>query len=120
VTDVRQTPEEVLADRQTYGFDELRARQRNLAADRLEELAAIAQAMVTDLRGQPGESGQTAASDTAYARVYWLRREIGYVVNALGVGLPPRWAQRVVSKEYGAESGWSTPVDQGDDAKEES
>lgn len=110
MTDVRRTPEEVLADRERYGFEELRAKRRNDAANRLEELAAIAKAMVQDLRGQPGESGQVAANDTAYARVYWLRRELGYVVNTLGVGLPERWAQRVVAREYGPEAGWSTRI----------
>jgi hypothetical protein len=99
-----------IAERAVYGYEELRARKRLEAAARLEELALIAAAMAKDLRGEPGESGQVAANDTAYGRVYWLRTQLGYVVNTLGVGLPERWVRRVVAQEYGEEAGWSTPI----------
>ncbi len=97
-----------IAERNRYGYEELRGMKRLAAAERLEELAAIAKAMAADLRGQEGESGQTAANDTAYGRVYWLRTQLGYVVNTLGVGLPERWVQRVVEQEYGEEAGWKS------------
>jgi hypothetical protein len=93
--------EREIAERERYGYEELRARKRLEAAERLEDLARVATKMAEDLRGESGESGQVAANDTAYGRVYWLRTQLGYVVNTLGVGLPPRWVQRVVAKEYG-------------------
>lgn len=107
---MRRDVEREIADRQRYTYDKLRERRRLDAADRVEELAAIAKALVTDLRGQPGESGQQAANDTAYGRVYWLRRELGRVVATLGIGLPEPWVLRVVDREYGADAGWSDKV----------
>lgn len=99
-----------IAERQRYGYEELRAQKRLEAATRLEELAAIAEAVAADLRGEDGESGQVAANDTAYGRVYWLRTQLGYVVNTLGVGLPERWVRRVVEREYGEEAGWKSSL----------
>lgn len=93
--------EREITERERYGYEELRARRRLEAAQHLEDLAVVARQMAEDLRGQPGESGQVAANDTAYGRLYWLRTQLGYVVNTLGVGLPLRWVQRVVAKEYG-------------------
>jgi hypothetical protein len=92
--------EREVADRERYGFNELRDRKRLEAAGQLEELAVALKQVVIDLRGEPGESGQQAASDTAYARVYWLRWKLGHVVADLGIGLPPTWARRVVEREY--------------------
>lgn len=89
-----------VADRQRYGFEEYRTRKRLEAAERLEELLVAAQRVIVDLRGQAGESGQVAASDTAHARVYWLRKQLGYLVADLGVGLPPHWTTKVVEQEY--------------------
>ena len=92
-------------------YAEERRRKRFEAAARVEELAAIAKQMATDLRGEEGESGQVAANDTAYGRVYWLRKQLGYVVNTLGPpGPPDSWVTRVVEREYGSEAGWTTPV----------
>lgn len=51
----------------------------NLAANQLEDLAIIAKFMVTDLR--EGE-------DNPYGRVYWLRKQLGYIVANLGQGVP--------------------------------
>lgn len=49
------------------------------AANELEDLAIIAKIMVNDLReGKPN----------AYGRVYWLRRQLSYVVAGLGIGIP--------------------------------
>lgn len=89
-------------------YAEQRRRQRYEAAARLEELAAIAKAMVLDVRGD-GES-QEDADLTAYGRVFWLRRQLGYVVASLGAGAPASWVMRAVEKEYGDEAGWNTPV----------
>lgn len=105
---MKRDVEREIAERQRYGYEELRTKKRLEAADRLEELAAIAKAVAADLRGEEGESGQIAANDTAYGRVYWLRKQLGYVVNTLGVGLPERWVQRVVEREYGEEAGWKS------------
>jgi hypothetical protein len=59
------------------------------AAARLEELSTVMSQMVTDLReGKPHP----------YARVYWLRREIGRVVATLGADVPPSIGQ--VDMEY--------------------
>lgn len=51
----------------------------NAAAARIEELSMISKQVVQNLRdGAP----------SAYAQVYWLRREMGRVVATLGVGTP--------------------------------
>lgn len=50
------------------------------AASRIEELMIMAKEMILRLRlGQEPHP---------YAAVYWLRRELGYVVATLGVGVP--------------------------------
>lgn len=51
----------------------------NKASHELEDLATIAKIMVTDLR---------EGKDNPYARVYWLRKQLGYIVADLGVGVP--------------------------------
>lgn len=89
-------------------YEEHRTQQRLEAADRLEELVITAKQMVIDLRANPapdtaGREAWLRSNDMAYARLYWLRREIGYVVNQLGVGLPPNWTIRQVTKEYTSE-----------------
>lgn len=59
------------------------------AANELEDLAAVAKLMVTDLReGKPN----------AYGRVYWLRKQIGHIVAGLGVGVPKGLAE--IETEY--------------------
>lgn len=63
------------------------------ASYRLEELLAIGKAVVLDLRD---------GADAPYARVYWLRRELGYVVAELGVGLPNHAELKAVTAEYEA------------------
>lgn len=93
-------------------YEEQRRQRRYEAAARVEELAAIAKQVVLDLRGELDATavGHLRANDTAYARVYWLRRELGRVVAELGVGLPNHRVMKAVEKEYGDEAGWSTPV----------
>lgn len=51
----------------------------NHAANQLEDLAVIAKFMVTDLR---------EGADNPYGRVYWLRKQLGYLVADLGIGVP--------------------------------
>lgn len=92
--------EKAIEELRLNGYEELRTRKRLEAANRLEELTAIAKQVVIDLRGQDGAAKQQAASDMAYARVYWLRRELGHVVATLGVGLPDGWRLRLVAQEY--------------------
>lgn len=83
-------------------YAEMRRRTRFEAAARVEELAAIAKQIVLDLRGDPDQASQEDADLTAYGRVYWLRRELGYVVASLGrPGAPARWVSKLVEREYG-------------------
>lgn len=89
-------------------WQQSRDRKRLAAAKRLEELAAITQQMVLDLRGQGGSDED--ADLTAHGRVYWLRKQVGYVVTDLGYGAPDAWVTKVVEREYGAQAGWNTPV----------
>lgn len=61
------------------------------SANRLEELGVALGEMVRDLRiGKPH----------AYARVYWLRRELGRVVTTLGTDAPSSHVLRDVAREY--------------------
>lgn len=61
----------------------------NKAANELEDIATIAKLMVTDLReGKPNP----------YGRVYWLRKQLGYTVAGLGVGVPK--GLDVIETEY--------------------
>lgn len=87
--------------RETYA--EQRRRVRLEAADRVEELAAIAKQVALDLRGDPDDrASQEDADLTAYGRVYWLRTQLGYVVSSLGrPGTPPSWVRKLVEREYG-------------------
>jgi hypothetical protein len=62
----------------------------NAAANTMEDLAAIAKQVVIDLR---------AGKPHPYARVYWLRREMGRVVATMGVGTPE--GIKEVNREYG-------------------
>lgn len=89
-------------------YEAHRTEQRLEVADQLEELVIAAKQMVIDLRANPdadtaGREEWLRSNDTAYARVYWLRRELGYVVNQLGVGLPPNWAVKKIIAEYASE-----------------
>lgn len=102
--------ESAVAERVNYA--EQRRQQRYAAAARLEELAAIAKTMVLDLRGD-GESREDADL-TAYGRVFWLRRQLGYVVASLGAGAPPTWVTRVAEREYGEEAGWNSSLSPSD------
>lgn len=100
--------EREVADRERYSYAELRRKKRFEAAARLEELAAIAKQMVLDLRGEGGS--EEDADLTAYARVYWLRKQLGYVVAPLGVGAPDSWTTKVAEREYGEEAGWRSSL----------
>ncbi len=84
-------------------YAEQRRRVRYEAADRVEELAAIAKQIVLDLRGDPDDrASQEDADLTAYGRVYWLRKQLGYVVASLGQpGTPARWVTKLAEREYG-------------------
>lgn len=95
-------------------YAEMRRRTRLEAADRVEELAAIAKQIVLDLRGDPDDrASQEDADLTAYGRVYWLRRQLGYVVANLGrPGAPERWVSKLVEREYGASED-ETSADEG-------
>lgn len=103
---MRRDLEGELLDRAQYTHDELRAKRRAEAAERLEELAAIAKAMAADLRGT-GSSDEDADL-TAYGRVYWLRKQVGYVVAKLGYGAPDTWVTKVAEREYGEGAGWKS------------
>lgn len=89
-------------------WQQARNRKRLAAAKRLEELAAITQQMALDLRGEGGSDED--ADLTAHGRVYWLRKQVGYVVADLGYGPPDAWVTKVVEREYGHHAGWTTPV----------
>lgn len=84
-------------------YAEMRRRTRFEAAARVEELAAIAKQIVLDLRGDPDDrASQEDADLTAHGRVYWLRRQLGYVVASLGgPRAPDRWVSKLVEREYG-------------------
>jgi hypothetical protein len=84
-----------------YSYNELRLKRRRDAADQLEELIIVAKQMVLDLRGEPSRESQEDADLTAYGRVYWLRKRLGYIVATLGVGHPTSWVTRYVEKHYG-------------------
>lgn len=88
----------------TETWQQRRDRKRREAAARLEDLAAIATRMVRDLRGEPGDQqSQDYADLTAHARVYWLRKQLGYVVADLGYNAPATWATKAVEREYQAD-----------------
>lgn len=89
-------------------WQEQRNRQRSEAADRLDELAAIMKQVALDVRGE-GNSDEDADL-TAYGRVFWLRRQLGYVVASLGHGAPATWVTRVAEKEYGEGAGWRSSL----------
>lgn len=57
--------------------------KQTLASHRLEELTVHMKNLVQDLR-------EGRATPSSYARVYELRKEIGYVVAMLGSGAPTR------------------------------
>ncbi len=60
------------------------------AASDLEDLAEILKQIIIDLREKD--------SADAYARVYWFRREVGYITSGLGEGVPNRVAE--IGSEY--------------------
>jgi hypothetical protein len=51
------------------------------AAALLDDLTITARQIVSELRNDP--------QDHAYAKVYWLRRELSRIVATLGEGVPP-------------------------------
>lgn len=86
-------------------YEAHRTQRRLEAANQLEELLVAAQQIVLDLRANPtpdtvDREEWLRSNDMAYARVYWLRRELGYVVNKLGVGLPPNWMIKQIIEEF--------------------
>lgn len=97
------------------GYEEERTQRRLAAAKQLDELAQIIIAMAADLRANAdvetaGRDAWLRSNDTAYARLYWLRHRLGKIVAPLGVGLPQRWALKLVEHEYGEEAGWKSPL----------
>lgn len=93
-----------MPENKTESWQQQRNRKRLEVSHQLEELTIIAKQMVQDLRGEPGNRlSQENADLTAYARVYWLRKQIGYLTRELGFETPPTWATKLVEKEYGTE-----------------
>lgn len=87
---------------ESESWQQSRNRKRLEAAARVEELTIVAKQLVLDLRGEPGDRrSQENADLTAYGRVYWLRKQLGYVVASLGSGAPDAWVTKVVEREYG-------------------
>lgn len=84
-------------------WEQQRDAKRLAAAARIEELIEIQKQLVLDLRGTPDKAGRDDADLTAYGRVYWLRKQVGYVVASLGVGAPDSWVTRLAEREYGEE-----------------
>lgn len=95
-------------------YAEMRRRVRLEAADRLEELTTIAKQVALDLRGDPDDQASQEDADlTAYGRVYWLRRQLGYVVVSLGgPRAPDRWVTKLAEREYGTSED-NTSADEG-------
>lgn len=60
-------------------------------ANLLEELSMIADHMVTDIR---------EGADNPYERVYWLRKQIGYLVSRLGAGVPKAKDLQAIEDHY--------------------
>jgi hypothetical protein len=91
-------------ENKSESWQQQRNRKRLEVSHQLEELTIIAKQMVQDLRGEPGNRlSQENADLTAYARVYWLRKQIGYLTRELGFETPHTWATKLVEKEYGTE-----------------
>lgn len=82
-------------------YAESRREARLRAAAQLEDLIVVAKQVVLDLRGEPTREGQDDADLTAYGRVFWLRRQLGYVVGSLGVNAPATWVMNLAGKRYG-------------------
>ena len=86
----------------------LEARKLREAAAELENLTVMMKQAVLDLRAnseRASRGGQTHASESlndAYARAYYLRRELGRVVATLGVGVPVNYRLRGVETAYRA------------------
>lgn len=59
------------------------------AAHQLEDIAVIAKAMCNDLR---------EGADNPYGRVYWLRKQMSYLVATLGEGVPS--GLQAIEKHY--------------------
>lgn len=60
-------------------------------ASQLEDIAVIAKTMCNDLR---------EGADNPYARVYWLRKQLGYAVAMLGQGNPSAKQQQEIEDHY--------------------
>lgn len=84
------------------------ARKIGNAADELENLTVMLRQAVLDLRNnvQRANRGDWTSTSSAlhdsYARAYYLRRELGRVVAALGVGVPAARRRQDVEREYQA------------------
>lgn len=77
------------------------ARKLDDAAAELENITVMMKQAVLDLRAsRGGQIHASAALGNAYARVYYLRRELGRVVAALGVGVPRSVVLRGIEKTY--------------------
>jgi hypothetical protein len=78
------------------------------AAETLEELSVVIQAMVNDLRTQRPIPGVYYNRRAAYARVYWLRRELSRVVASLGADRPEQLQK--VDQDLSEIVVWSLPI----------
>lgn len=66
------------------------------AANKLEELSMVTKEFIVQLR-----MGQS--NELAYAMVYYLRRELGYVVRDMGEGVPSADHTRIAEEVAEAE-----------------
>lgn len=92
VSDMVKNPEPIMRSE----FDAFTSEQKKLveAAAELENISAMVKEAVLDLRN----AARTGDVADAYARAYFLRRELGRVVAGLGVGVPRTLA--AVEAEY--------------------
>lgn len=98
---MRHDIKQKIAERERYGVEELRTKKRLEAAEQLDRLIVVANQVALDLRGKEGEREQLNANDTAYARLYWLRKQLGHVVADVGTGAPTAWRMKALTHEYG-------------------
>lgn len=63
-------------------------------ADRLEDLSGVLKDFVLDFRADLNR-------EALYARLYWLRRDIGKLVTMYGSGIPNSSITKSLSDKYG-------------------
>lgn len=75
------------------------SRQIDDAMNRLEELVIAGRQIVNDVRRLDPKLSRVHKMH-AYARVYWLRRELSRIVATLGQDVPPRTLYNWVADHY--------------------